>query len=236
MLAKNPFAEAWAMLDDVARYEAKIAELDARRGPITCDAGEEPRADWYFVRVKPGQDLRAMKKLADRKFGVYRPMRQRQDRNGKPLQGRVPMFPGWLFVVPWNIEISRSRILNCPGVAEMFCYPNSDRPVVISDDFIMTMRAEAESYDENAPETADGPRQGKRAEVTGLRQEKRIFRLKKRHRKELKRLKTRAKELGVFDQSTWEKLNALEPGDRIALFKRTLMSTALAGCPAQAGL
>ena len=236
MLAKNPMGEAWTMIDEIAAYEAKMAEFDARRGPLTCELTEKAKADWYFVRVKPGEDLKAMRKLADRRFGVYRPMRQREDRNsGRPLQGRVPMFPGWLFVMPWDMAENRSRIVNCPGVAEIFCYPNTDKPVIIPDAFIMTMRAEAAAYDDSAPESADGQRYGTRTEVRARRQEKRIVRLKKHQRKELQHLKTRAKQLGAFDASTWDKLNALDPGPRIALIKRTLMSTALAGYPAQAG-
>lgn len=234
MLAKNPIGEAWTLIDQFAAYEAKIAELDAKRGPLNCEfLSEHARANWYFVRVKPGEDVKAMRKLAHRRFGVYRPMRQRQDRNsGKALQGRIPMFPGWLFVLPWDMEANRTRIANCPGVAEIFCYPNTDKPVIIPDSFILAMRAEADAYDENAPETTGGQRQGTRADVQGARQERRVIRLKKHQREELARLKARAKQLGVFDQSTWERLNALDPGPRIALFKRTLMSTALAGCPA----
>lgn len=233
MLATNQMGLALAALDALAKMEG----LDARRGPLECELTEKASADWYFVRVKPGEDIKAMRKLAARRFGVYRPMRQRADRNsGKALQGRVPMFPGWLFVMPWDMEKNRTRIVGCPGVAEIFCYPNTVTPVVIPDDFIMTMRAECAQYDDKAPETGDGPRQGTRAEVQGNRQEKRVIRLKKHQRKELKHLKARARQLGVFDESTWERLNALDPGPRIALFKRTLMSTALAGCPAQAGL
>lgn len=228
MTALAPFKEAWTILDACKAAELKIAQFDERSSPTDCEITAEASADWYLVRTYPGDDQRAMRWLARRCFGVFRPMQQRENkRNGGKVQGMEPVFPGWIFVFCWDARKMRTRIEAAPGVMKILCYPDSDRPVPINDRFIAAMRALSWVYDEHAPGAGH-------AAVTGGRQARRqrLQRFGKNARKIMRRaqdLKKELKRLGKFDPSTWEQAATLAPGERISLLMRALNGPAVVG-------
>lgn len=219
MLAKNPMAEAWTLFDIAKAAEIEVAALQERMLPTDCEIDPDKPADWYLVRTLPGDDMRALRWLAHRRFGVFRPMQQRENkRNGVKVQGMEPVFPGWLFVFVWDARKMRTRIETTPGVMKMLCYPDTDRPVPISQAFVDRLRALSWVYDANAPAAGH-------ASVTGKRHSRRRPRLGKHARKAadaIHKLKKALKRHGKFDQSTWEQAATLAPTERIGLLERAL--------------
>lgn len=151
------YAEFWRMHEIAGDVEAAINLLVSRSlGAEAEISGDEP-AYWYLVETFAGDDVKAMRWLARRKFGVFRPMQQRQDkRNGTKLQGWQPAFPGWLFVYTWDIDRMLRRILSLPGVLRVLSDPVSQSPVPIPSWFVEDLRNESFRYKDNAPHAQYG--------------------------------------------------------------------------------
>lgn len=210
------------------------APLEAELAPEKVDekTGElKSNADWYLVYTYPGEDLRAMRWLARRRFGVFRPMQQRTDkRNDAPVQGWEPVFNGWLFVFVWDIKKLKARLKACPGVMEILCDPVTQEPAPIDavDDegvhFIDRLRARAETYKENAPRLYRHSRRIPQANSAAVHIKKTgPRRPHKLERKALDRLKNELKGRGfTAEHPVWALANGLEPHLRIALLQRTL--------------
>lgn len=207
--------------------ESSLDALYRMRSDSVCEIAEGAKADWYLVRTFPGDDLKAMRWLARRRFGVFRPTQQRRaSRNDHRLvQGREAMFPGWLFVFCWDIGTMRDRILACPGVMQILCYPDTVRPVPIDErGFIDRLRAIADDYSENAPHA--------RAYTIARRNTVRIAkgrrpRLDKHRRKQLHTLKERAKIELHWDEETWKSINELDANARISVLLQALNAPSL---------
>lgn len=195
--------------------------------PMEAEITEGATADWYLVYTFPGEDLRAMRWLARRRFGVFRPMQQREDkRSGTVVQGWEPIFPGWLFVFCWDIRKLKTRLRNCPGVFEILCDPVTQQPAPVDTvdengvHFIDRLRARAYEYREQAPRLV---RHNVRIPTTKRTIKAGPRRPHKFERKALDRLKNELKCRGfTLDHAMWALANGLEPHLRIALFQRTL--------------
>jgi transcription antitermination factor NusG len=225
MLAKNPMAEAWTLMAAMTAAEDHVNARVARQGATDAEV-TEGSAFWYLIRAYPGDDAKALGWLARRRFGAFRPMQQRHDRlTGKPLQGWEPAFPGWIFVLCWDVEKMRTRITSCPGVMELLCDPATNKPVPIDDGFIDRVRALSWVYDENAPDARH--HSGMRAERNIKRIKPRVAKIDKRTRKTLQKLKNALRAQGKWESSTWETANELAPHERIALLQRTLNAPSL---------
>lgn len=230
------FSAAWTLLD-IARA-AELYATEERHAPTDAEVTEGACADWYLIQTFPGDEARAARWLARRRFGVFRPMQQRHaGRNAhKLVQGWEPVFPGWLFVFCWDVEKMFWRIVNCPGVMSILCEPATGKPVPVdtpemrSDGrscrwprvtFIDRLRALSWVYDEAAPALASVRTH---AAVRGARQAKRsVHRLTTKERRDLHKLKDRVRARRVWDDEAWERANRLDPGQRLALLKRTLL-------------
>jgi transcription antitermination factor NusG len=212
------------MWNAVAKHaEHEINALADRQGLIECEISDQP-AQWFLVRTYPGDDARALRWLARRRFGAFRPMQQRRDRiTDKLVQGWEPAFPGWIFVLCWNVDAMRYRILSTPGVMGLLCDPATNRPVPIDDGFIGRVRKLSWIYDENAPDSRH------HSGVRALRSEKRLKtpKLDKCARKRLAKLKDAVKAKCAWDKSAWETANQLAPHERIALLQRALNAPSL---------
>ena len=227
MLAKTDKGNMLAIYRKVCQQaEQFINTIVENQSPIEAEITESP-AQWYLVRAFPGDDVRAMRWLARRRFGVFQPMQQRHaNRNDHRLvQGYEPVFPGWLFVFCWDIGKMRQRIRSTPGVMQILCDPATDKPVPIDEDFIDRLRSLSWVYDENAPH----PRH---YAVKAARNVKRIKpprckKIDKRTRITLKKLKNALKAQGKWESSTWNEANTLAPHERIALMQRTLNAPSL---------
>ena len=228
MLAKTSTQLSRKTILDIARdAELKIEEIVSKMNPNQAEITEGAHADWYLVRTYPGDDMRALRWLARRRFGVFRPMQQRRlKRNGERLvQGLEPVFPGWLFVFCWDARKMRTRIESAPGVMKVLCYPDTDQPVAINQQFVDRLRALSWIYDERAPRPGH-------ATVSAGRHAQRRPRMGKNARKQLDtihNLKKALKRLGKFDKSTWEQAAALAPAERISLLQRALVGPAVVG-------
>lgn len=223
MLAPTPKGNLGPVWDSLAadaerRMNGRVALAAPTHAELTPDEG-----DWFLVRVMPGEDLRALRHLARRRFGVFRPMHQRRDVvTDALLSGWEPVFPGWLMVFTWDIQKMQSRIRSCPGVTGILCHRVSQQPVSINVKekdgvyFVDRLRELSFTYKDVGPRSTD--------EVRGERQAKKstVRRLTKPQRKALQKLKDAVKRQGLWDQSTWEEANRLEPHERIALLQRAL--------------
>jgi len=125
MLAKTPtgsmadvYREAWKLIDaaDSAERYANAAPAN----PLNAEIVPGSLSDWYVVRTYPGDDMRALRYLTRRRFGVFRPMRQKV-KDGMRYGTMEPVYPGMLLVFCWDIDKMRSRILACPGVMSILC-------------------------------------------------------------------------------------------------------------------
>ena len=230
MLAKTSTQLSRKTILDIARdAELKIEEIASKMHPNQAEITEGSCADWYLVRTYPGDDMRALRWLARRRFGVFRPMQQRRlKRNGERLvQGLEPVFPGWLFVFCWDAVKMRARIESAPGVMKVLCYPDTDQPVAISQGFVDRLRALSWIYDERAPRpghfTVSAGRHAKKS--TRPRRDKKTRKAAEIAHKMKKELKRQ----GKFDPSTWEEANKLAPAERIRLLQRALNGPAVVG-------
>ena len=227
MLARTPNGNLLSVYRAVIEQaENFINHLVETQKPADAEISESG-ADWYLVHTVPGEDLKAMRWLARRRFGVFRPMQQCRDRrnDARLIQGWEPVFPGWLFVFCWDVMKMKSRIESCPGVMKMLCDPVTKRPIAIDqvDDegnsFVDKLRALNWVYDENAPfRSHTSARAGRHTK----RMKPRCRKMDKRTRMTLKRLKNALKAKGKWEPSTWQDANGLAPPERIALMLRTL--------------
>lgn len=209
-----------------AEASRKLNKIVRTSKPLIAEVTEESSAHWYLVQTFAGDDLRAMRWLARRRFGVFRPMQQRKvaQIEGQAIGGREPTFPGWLFVYCFDMEMMRKRILACPGVHSLFCFPETTTPVPIDDAFIHELRSRAMDYNERLGHI------GQTANRNATRQQpKRPAKLGRKERKALDRIKKALKERGLFEPSTWERLAELAPVQRIALLMRTLQGPVVEG-------
>lgn len=230
MLAKNPLAEAWTILDIAKAAELKIGEMNS--GASTdCEIAVDMPAQWFLVRSFPGDDARALRWLARRRFGAFRAMQQRR-LHGKLVQGWEPVFPGWIFVLCWDIDKMRHRITSTPGVMSILCDPATNRPVPIKEDFIDRLRALSWVYNDQAPHpghyTVRATRNVARMTNSKRKIDKRALVAARKAKKEIKKLKKALKDQGKWEPSTWASANDLAPAERIALLQRTLNAPSLA--------
>lgn len=199
-------AEAWA--NDPSRSTARLE----------AEVSEATPAQWFLVHTFPGDDVRAMRWLARRRFGVFQPRQQRTTKGGILVQGWQAIFPGWLMVYTWDINRMLPRILACPGVMDLFCEPVSLRPVPIPDWFVAELRQPEFEYRDNAP------RPGHYRVHSERHIKRRIPPPTKKQRKELDTLKKQARQIGIgWDQHAWEQIRALDPYHRIEVLQRALL-------------
>ncbi|MEI9804078.1 MAG: transcription termination/antitermination NusG family protein [Pseudolabrys sp.] len=219
MLAKTPgnLSAVWDAISGPA--ERAIKERVERQNPVDAEISEGP-AQWFLIRTFPGDDARALRWLARRRFGAFRPMQQRRDKlTGKSVQGWEAAFPGWIFVLCWDVNKMHARIMSTPGVMGLLCDPATNKPVPIDDEFIDRVRTLSWVYDDNAPPPGYV---SSRAARSVRRMKPQSKKLPSRTKTKLHRLKKALKRQGRWESSTWETANTLAPHERIALLQRTL--------------
>jgi len=216
------------MLDLTTVEQKQIEDAINRKAlqsaPLHAEIAEGSVADWYLVRAI--NDVRAMRWLARRRFGVFRPMQQRVDRqNGVIVQGWEPVFPGFLLVFVWDIARHASRINNCPGVCGILCDPITMRPVAVDqqhgDDvsFVERLRALSWLYEDGAPRLRRIGGKLRQLDHAVMRQRRRLT---MRERREIGRLKHEMKARKLWVAADWIEANQLAPEQRIALMRRYL--------------
>jgi hypothetical protein len=219
------YSEFWRMHEFAERIEAEITAAARLQASLEAEITEGATANWYLVHARPGEDERALRWLARRRFGCFRPMTQRRQGEAR-VQGWQAAFPGWLFVFAWNIQdregrwiVPKERITNVPGVSGMLCDPASGKPVPIPDVFVQEVRAWSWDYNDHAPR-AWRRGQAQARSNTAIRSKAR--KPTKRERTMLDALKGRLKDCGLWTQSTLDSACGLAPNQRIALYETLL--------------
>lgn len=113
------------------------ARLAARDGPYHAEVVPGCEPHWHLIETLPNMEFKALRFLADRRFGVFLPQfadsASARGRNGDELcNGRRLIFPGRLFVFCWNVALHWRRILACPGVKRVMC-DAWEHPAVVPD-------------------------------------------------------------------------------------------------------
>lgn len=208
-----------------------IATAVQKMTPDVAEVVNGVAAQWFLVETFPGDDVRAMRWLARRRFGVFRPVEQRfhkvGERAGELMQGWQAVFPGWLFVYTWGNKDMWSRIRSQPGVMDIFHDPVSLQPHPIPDRFVQNLRKQSWVYEEvERRETREGRRHQARQRPT-KQQRKALDRMQKAIKIDpsaQRRLQAGCEGHDIaWDESTWHKIHTLEPHERIALLTWTLM-------------
>lgn len=203
----------------IQHYEAEMTDHARRANPADAEIDDTSEGNWYLVHTFPGDDAKAMRWLARRRFGVFRPMQQRKSphREGQSIGVMEAVFPGWLFVYVWDVRKHHSRITSLPGVHDILTDPVTQNPVPIPDRFVQKLRALAWLVEDRLTHVGQ--------ESDRHQQKRQVRRPSTKERKQLDKLKKQFKAAGLeWDQSTWEHVNALEPRLRIALMHRTITS------------
>lgn len=115
------------MFDAEAAIEASERSA-ARCGPFNAEIIPDTEAKWHLLRVNAATIAAAH--LVGRRFGVYDP---------SDYVTRQRLFPGYLFVFVWDIELHRRRIQACPGVLKIMRF--AGLPVVVPDRMINRIQA-----------------------------------------------------------------------------------------------
>ncbi len=84
--------------------------------------------DWFVVRTKPRQELRASHRMEEQGFKVYCPQIPRYNEL-KEMVGRQVLFPGYCFVQ--SGELSVASIRSTPGVIGLVSFSLEGKPATI---------------------------------------------------------------------------------------------------------
>jgi len=84
--------------------------------------------DWFVVRTKAQQELRAIHHLAEQGFNVYCPQIPKYNKL-KEVVGRQVLFPGYCFVQ--SGELSIASIRSTPGVIGLESFRFYDTPATL---------------------------------------------------------------------------------------------------------
>jgi transcriptional antiterminator RfaH len=83
------------------------------------------KGDWYVIRTKPSGESRAKLNLERQYYQVYLPQLCRVvEKSGHWQPVTTPMFPGYLFVGPFDSQRSLSPVNNTPGVSHIVRFGN----------------------------------------------------------------------------------------------------------------
>ena len=94
--------------------------------------------DWFVIRTKARQELRAIHHLEEQGFKVYCP--QIPKYNGlKEVVGRQVLFPGYCFVQ--SRELSIASIRSTPGVIDVVSFGPQGTPAILFSAAVEAIRA-----------------------------------------------------------------------------------------------
>ena len=93
--------------------------------------------DWFVVRTKARQELRAIHHLEEQGFKVYCPQIPKYDVL-KEVAGKQVLFPGYCFVE--SGERSGSSIRSTPGVIALVSFGSEGKPALVNSDVLDEIR------------------------------------------------------------------------------------------------
>jgi hypothetical protein len=153
------------MFDLATQAEADMNRLVRSMPGMLAEIADDDGPHWYLVRTKPGEDMRALRWLARRRFGVFRPVAWRtvMGWGGDIISETAhPIFSGWLFVRVYDIAKMAARIQACPGVISILSDAATLAPVPINDRFVDELEAMRWTVERASHAERQGRRQRKR--------------------------------------------------------------------------
>jgi hypothetical protein len=133
------------VLREIERRALEIAAvIEARCGPYYAEIVDDVRPQWHLVQTMAGQELKAVRFLAARQFGVFLPSFTadvpRRLGDLELCTSRRLIFPGHVFVFVWDVLAHWRRIMSCPGVARILM-DRAEHPVVVPERVIDLVQA-----------------------------------------------------------------------------------------------
>lgn len=194
---------------DLRRMEREINHVVSTTAKLEAEIGENAEGNWYIVMTRPGDDLRALRWLARRRFGAFMPTAARPDWGGERT------LPGIVLVYVSDIGRMRSRIMALPGVTGLLCDPVTGHPMIVKRDDIARMRHQ--SFEVKDRPVRHAP------PIFVPQEQNKPRRPNKYERKALDRLKIEMRHKGIdYNEQQRALINCLEPNLRIAVLEQTL--------------
>lgn len=159
------YAECWRMFDVAGQAEVDMNRLVQLMPGMLAEISADSSPQWYLVRTRPGEDMRALRWLARRRFGVFRPMAWHTvlGWGGEVIfETARPIFSGWLFVRVYDIAKMAARIQASPGVVGILSDAATSAPVPINDRFVDELEAMRWTVERGTHAERQGRRQRKR--------------------------------------------------------------------------
>jgi transcriptional antiterminator RfaH len=96
-------------------------------------------ARWYLIQCKRREEFRALEHLGRQQFSCYLPtLAVEKRRNGRKLDAREPLFPGYLFIKLDDVSDNWHPIRSTRGVIQIVRF--SEHPVPVQDEIVETIR------------------------------------------------------------------------------------------------
>ena len=109
--------------------------------------------DWFVVRTKASQELRAIHHMKEQGFDVYCPVIPKYD-GLKEVTGNQILFPGYCFLQ--NDERSVTSIRSTPGVIALVSFGAEGKHASVSGDVLEEIRRVEASYSQKIPGLRSG--------------------------------------------------------------------------------
>ena len=109
--------------------------------------------DWFVVRTKARQELRAIHHMKEQGFCVYCPLIPKYD-GLKEVIAKHALFPGYCFIQ--SDERLVSSIRSTPGVISLVSFGAEGKPASVSEDVVEKIRRVEASCSQKAPGLRSG--------------------------------------------------------------------------------
>ena len=95
--------------------------------------------NWYVIKAKPRQELRAWQELCNQQFEVFLPMLPVEKlKRGKVVLTKEPLFPGYLFISLNTVDSNWKVLRSTRGVLCLLSF--GDVPAIVPDSVIAFLK------------------------------------------------------------------------------------------------
>jgi transcription antitermination factor NusG len=183
------------MLEQIKRRALEIqADIEAKEGKFSAEIMPECSPQWHLIETWPNREMKAVKFLVDRHFGVFLPTFESK------LGATRLIFPGHLFIFVWDIVKHWRRIRMCPGVGRVLM-DQPEHPVVVPDKVIDFIQALQFGLSPSKLSKRQRMKRKYQQQICGDQDEETVI---------------------LHCRSHWNDLEALAPAQRISLLHRAL--------------
>jgi transcriptional antiterminator RfaH len=97
------------------------------------------QARWYVIQCKRREEFRALEHLERQEFSCYLPtLTVEERRNGRKLDAREPLFPGYVFIKLDDVSDNWHPIRSTRGVIQIVRF--GEHPLPVQDEIVETIR------------------------------------------------------------------------------------------------